>query len=119
MSTIPLEAVSRPQWLAPEERPTATSAYASHIVVVIQRACRNPYEMCLPCSCRAARALRTGYAIPAISVVEASLTLVGGVMLERKVNRRSSASSFVPSLVLNVGPGLIQIASTWRSFRQT
>jgi hypothetical protein len=39
------------------------------------------------------------------------VALVSGVMLDREVNRRSSAEPFVPAPVLNVGRGLILIAS--------
>jgi hypothetical protein len=42
---------------------------------------------------------------------EASVALVSGVMLDREVNRRSSAEPFVPAPVLNVGRGLILMAS--------
>jgi hypothetical protein len=48
-----------------------------------------------------------------------TVALVGDVMLGREVNRRSSAQPFVPAPVLNVGLGLILIASARRPFRQT
>ena len=45
------------------------------------------------------------------------MALVGDVMLDREVNRRSSAQPFVLAPVLNVGRGLILNASVWRPFR--
>jgi hypothetical protein len=57
-----------------------------HVLVVL-----IPYgSLFLPYECRFARALRTSYAIPAIAVVEASAALIGGVLLDRDVNCRSS-----------------------------
>ena len=47
-----------------------------------------------------------------------TLALVGDVMFDREDNRRSSAEPLMPAPVLDVGRGLMLIASAWRPFRQ-